>query len=121
MRRFITVVTLAGVSTVAVADKNEWCIGAGGGGAVMNAHAGGTDGTGIGYETHGRLGYGVSNALELGLIGTYSHTSDIAFDDAMLAGQTGKLFGDASMVAVQGELRWTPGLGLARAFERTGP
>jgi hypothetical protein len=35
--------------------------------------------------------------------------------------QAGKLFADVSTFSMGAEVRWTPGLGLARAFERTGP
>ena len=115
------VVMLAALPAPARADQAEWRIGAGGGGTVVNARTGGADGTGIGYEAHGRLGHGVSNTLELGLIGGYTHAPDLAFASASVGGQTGTLFADMSTVTISVEFRWTPGLGLARAFERTSP
>lgn len=106
---------------LAHADDGEWRIGAGGGGTAVNARAGGADGAGIGYEAHGRVGYGVSNTIELGLVGSYASVSNVPFDDAALAGQTGKLFADLSMAELLAEVRWIPGVGLTRAFERTSP
>jgi hypothetical protein len=59
--------------------------------------------------------------VELGLVGTYAHATDVSFSAATLDGQSGTLFADLSMATFGAELRWTPGLTLARAFERTGP
>ncbi|SRR6266567_7591851 len=124
MRPCVRSVALFGVVSlcgIARGDEGEWRIGAGGGGAVANARLGGASGTGVGYVARGRVCYGVPNTFELGLVGSYSHASDIAFDGAALDGQTGNLFADLSEVSVGAEVRWTPGLGLARAFERTSP
>jgi hypothetical protein len=115
------------VSMVAVvpalgrADQSEWRIGAGGGAIVVDARAGGADGIGIGYEARARLGYGLSNVLELGLVGGYAHASDVEVDGAAVGGQAGTLYADVSALGLGVEARWTPGLGLARAFERTSP
>ena len=124
MRWLVMSVALSGVvslSGIARGDGGEWRIGAGGGVTVMDARAGGAGGTGVGYGAHGRLGYGLSNTFELGLVGGYSHASDISFEGAALEGQSGKLFADLSTASIGAELRWTPGVWLARAFERTGP
>ena len=123
MRRWVLAAlpALIAVPNLARGDTGEWRIGVGGGGTVMNARAGGADGTGIGYQAHGRLGYGLSNTFELGLVAAYAHASDLQFDSAMVESQAGKLFADVSAFSVGAEVRWTPGLGLARAFERTGP
>jgi len=123
MGRFVILllVGLVLLQAVARADEREWRVGIGGGGTVVNARAGGVDGTGIGFGARGRLGYGLSDTIELGLVAGYARASDIAFDSATLEGQTGKLFADVSTFTFGAELRWTPGLGFARAFERTGP
>jgi hypothetical protein len=106
---------------LAHADEAEWRVGAGGGGAVVNVRAGGTDGTGIGYQAHGRVGYGLSNTFELGFVGMYASVSNVPFDGAALAGQTGRLFADVSTAELLAEVRWRPGVALAGAFERTSP
>jgi len=107
------------IAGLAHADDGEWRVGAGGGGTAVNARAGGAEGTAIGYEAHGRVGYGVSNTIELGIVGSYASVSNVPFDGAALAGQTGKLFADLSTAGLLAELRWTPGVGLTPAFERT--
>jgi len=123
MRRWV-IILLLGVAllpALARADEREWRVGIGGGGTVVNARAGGADGTGIGFGARGRLGYGLSDTIELGLVAGYARASDIAFEAATLEGQTGTLFADVSTFTLGAELRWTPGLGLSRAFGRTGP
>jgi hypothetical protein len=115
------VATVAVVPALGWADQSEWRIGAGGGAIVVDARIGGADGIGIGYEARARLGYGLSNTFELGLVGGYAHAADVAVNGATLEGQTGNLFTNLSTVSLAAELRWTPGVGLARAFERTGP
>jgi hypothetical protein len=112
---------LMAVPNLGRGDICEWRIGAGVGLTVMDARAGGASGTGVGYAARGRLAYGLLNTLEVGLVGDYAHASNIAFDEAAVEGQTGRLFADLSTASIGAELRWTPGLGLARAFERTGP
>jgi hypothetical protein len=102
-------------------DKGEWRVAAGGGLTLMAVRVGGASGTGAGYDARARLAYGLSNMLEVGLVGGYTHASDTSFDEAALEGQTGKLFADLSTIVLGAELRWTSGLGLARAFERTSP
>jgi hypothetical protein len=124
MARLVMVGLLAAVAVapaLARADREEWRIGAGGGAMVVEAHVGGADGTGLGYEAHARLGYGLSNTFELGLVGGYAHAADVEVDGATLEGQTGQLFTNLSTVSLAVELRWTPGIGVVRAFERTGP
>src|SRR5262249_37634020 len=115
------IATVAVVPSLAWADQAEYRIGAGGGLTLVDAHVGGAGGVGTGYEARARLGYGLSNTFELGLVGAYSHSSDIAVDDATVEGQTGKLYTNMSTVSLAAELRWTPGVSVARAFERTGP
>ena len=117
----LVVVALALVPALARADQAEWRIGAGGGVTVIDARAGGVGGTGVGYAARGRLAYGLSNIVELGLVGGYAHASDLEFDSTMLKNQTETLYADVSTFSFGTEVRWTPGVGLARAFERTGP
>ena len=112
---------VAVVPAIARADQGEWRIGAAGGAMVVDARVGGANGTGIGFEACGRLGYGLSNTFELGLVGGYAHAADVEVDGATVDGQTGKLFANVSTVSLAVELRWAPGVGLARAFERTAP
>jgi hypothetical protein len=40
---------------------------------------------------------------------------------ATLDGQAGTLYADLTVFTLGAELRWTPGVGLARLFERTSP
>jgi len=103
------------------ADEGEWRIGLGGGAAVTSVRAGGVDGAGAGLGARARVGRGLSNTIELGLASGYAHATNVELDGARLEGQAGTLFADVSTVTLEVELRYTPGLGLARAFERTGP
>lgn len=115
---FIPLLLVAGL---AHADDGEWRIAAGGGGSVTTASAGGAEGTGMGFEAHGRVGRGITNAVELGVAASYSDATDVAFAGATLDRQIGTLYADVHTVSLGIELRLTPGVALARAFERTGP
>ena len=105
----------------ASADEGEWRLGIGGGALVTTVDVGGATGTGAGYEVRGRLGHGLSNTLELGVAFGYAHASDVRFGAAAILGQVGTLFLDRMAIALGVELRFTPGVGWARAFARTGP
>jgi hypothetical protein len=115
------VAMVAVVPALGWADQSEWRIGAGGGAAVMQVQLGGAEGVGLGYAAQGRLDYGLSNVLELGVVGSYAHASDIEVDGRAVGGETGTLYADVSTFALGIEARWTPGLSVARAFERTSP
>ena len=117
----LVLAALASLPAVGHADQGEWRIAVGGGVTVLDANVGGASGSGVAYEARGRLAYGLSNTVEVGLVGSYVHASDLAFDGASIEGQTGTLFADVSTFTVGAELRWTPGVGLAQALERTGP
>lgn len=119
MARWILAFAL--LPAVAGADESEWRAGIGGGGTVVNARAGGAEGSGPGFGARVRLAYAISDMIELGLLAGYTRVADIAFDSATLDGQTGRLFANLSTFTLAAELRWTPGIALARAFERTGP
>lgn len=119
MARWVLVLAL--LPALAAADESEWRVGIGGGGTLVNARAGGAEGTKLGFAARTRLGYGLSETIELGLVSGYVRASDIRFDEATLEKQAGTLFADISTFSLGAEVRWTPGLGLARAFERTGP
>lgn len=121
MGRWLITLAFALLPALARADEREWRAGVGGGGTVVSARAGGADGTGLGFGARARLGYGLSDTIELSMVAAYLRASDIAFSAATLGGQTGNLFADVSTFTVGAELRWTPGVGFARAFERTGP
>jgi hypothetical protein len=103
------------------ADEGEWRIGLAAGAAVTSVRAGGVDGAGAGLGARARVGRGLSNTIELGLFGGYAHAANVELDGATLEGQIGTLFADVSVVMLGVELRYTPGVGLTRAFERTGP
>jgi hypothetical protein len=121
MGKLVIVVLLSVLASRVWADKGEWRVGAGGGLTLMDARVGGVSGTGAGYDARARLAYGLSNTLDVGLVGGYAYASDISFEEAALGGQTGKLFADLSTIVLGAEMRWTLGLGLSRAFERTSP
>src|SRR5262244_1846692 len=108
-------------ASIANADKDEWRLGGGGVITLTTASVGGADGTGLGFDVHGRVARSITNALELGLMASYGEATDVAFAGATLEGQTGTLFADLRTASVAVELRFTPGVALARAFERTGP
>lgn len=117
----VTIVLIVALPRVVHADQSEWRIGIGGGGIVPTAAVGEADGTGIGFGARARVAYGVSDTIELGVVAGYARASDLEFESATIENQTGTLFADLSEIIVGAELRWTPGVGLARAFERTGP
>jgi len=105
----------------ALSDEGEWRVAAGGGAVVTKASVGGADGTAFGFEAHGRVARGLTNAVDLGLTASYAEGTDVAFAGATLGGQTGTLYSDLRMVSLGLDLRLAPGVALARAFERTGP
>src|SRR5512147_2447788 len=104
MGRWVAIVALALLPAFARADDREWRAGIGGGGMVVSAHAGGADGTGLGFGARARLGYGLSDIIELGLVAGYVRASDVAFNAATLEGQTGNLFAHVSTFTLSAEL-----------------
>src|SRR4051812_10223834 len=113
MARWIIAAGLVAIPGLVRADTGEWRVGAGGGGTLVSAGVGGGTGTGLGLEAHARLGYSLANPIEIGLVGSYAHASDVAFASGLDA-QGGTLFADLTTIALAADLRWTPGIGLAR-------
>jgi hypothetical protein len=109
------------VSVTAGADQSEWRLGVAGGAVLTTATLAAAPGTGLGFGVRGRIGYGLSDSVELGGIVSYTDAEDICFEHAAMLGQAGTLYANLSTIAAGAELRWTPGVGVARAFARTGP
>lgn len=121
--RHLTALTpgLVLLAATAGADQSEWRLGVAGGAVLTSATLADARGDGLGFAVQGRMGYGLLDSFDLGGIVSYTSVSDVRFEHASMLGQAGTLYANLATFALGAELRFAPGVGLARAFSRTGP
>jgi len=108
-------------AAAAHADRAEWRFELGGGAAALMSKQGGANGGALAVTGYGRFAYGITDAFDIAVVSTYARGADVEFDFATIDGQKGRLFADLTSCGVLVELRWTLGVGVSRAFERTRP
>jgi hypothetical protein len=115
----VSTLALLLAAPAARADHSEWQLAVGAGAAVVDTAAAETSGTGVGFDVATRFAWGLTNSLDLGLAVSYSRVANVRFAGAVHDGQAGTLFADVVGAGLLAELRWTLGVGVARAFDRT--
>jgi hypothetical protein len=106
---------------VSHADADEKRLGVAGVGFLASASAGGARGDAFAWGGRAVFGYGLSNVLELRIVGGAAFAQAIAFDGATLGAQQGNLFGDLLAIEASAGVRANGGVWLTPAFARTRP
>src|SRR6266545_3163121 len=106
---------------LAHADANEWCLGVAGAGVITKTRTASVAGDALGFGARARLGYGLTNNLELAAEGAFTRTQAVEFNGASIEGQRGDLFADLTTAELEAGVRWTFGVEVWRALERFHP
>jgi hypothetical protein len=108
------------------ADADEWRLSVGVGGGMMNLHDSDANGSSVVPGAKMRLGYGLSDAFEVGIGLAVAHGADAEFQNATVHNpasttQMGTLSSEVLALELGAELRWVADNTVALAFARTHP
>ncbi len=106
---------------IAHADAEEWRVMAGGSATITTSEVAGAEAEALGFGGRIRLGYGVTNNLELAIEAAGTRAQALAFPGAAIDRQEGTLFADATLAELSMGLRWTFGVEVWRALDRVRP